>query len=75
MFTLHDRDTTLYTSKRVVAAQRKAQLLFPGPIGEALTEQLDAISALRDLLGPRSLTVRLLVEIELLPWPDPEIGS
>jgi hypothetical protein len=75
MFTLHARDTTLYSSVRVLKAQRKAVVLFPGPVGEAVCEQLEAISALRPLLGPRSLTIRLLVEIESLTWPDPEVGS
>jgi hypothetical protein len=74
MITLHARDATLYGSVRVAKAQRKAVALFPGPVGEALCEQLEAIAALRDLLGPRSLTIRLLVDIESRPWPDPEVG-
>jgi hypothetical protein len=75
MFVLHARDATLYTSVRVDRARRKALVLFPGPVGEVLAEQLEAILVLRSLVGPRSLTVRLLTEIESLPCPDPEVGS
>lgn len=75
MITLHARDSTLYGSMRIDRARRKALVLFPGPIGEVLAEQLEAIMVLHSLIGPRSLTVRLLVEIESMPWPDPEIGS
>jgi hypothetical protein len=75
MTTLHARDSILYGSLRMDRARRKALVLFPGPIGEVLAEQLEAILVLHTLVGPRSLTVRLLVEIESLPWPDPEIGS
>jgi hypothetical protein len=75
MISLHARDATLYTSVRVAKAQRKALVLFPGPVGLALCEQLEAIFALRSWLGPRSLTIRLLVDIESRPEPDPEVGS
>jgi hypothetical protein len=54
---------------RVVAAQRKAHRCFPGPIGEALSAQLDGAYELRALLGPGSLSMRLLAEIESLPEP------
>lgn len=59
--------SSLVDSRRVALAQRKAMRLFPGPIGEALVAQLDCGYELRSVLGPGSLSQRLLAEIESLP--------
>lgn len=56
-------------ASRVRAAQGKAFRCFPGPVGETLAAQLEGVYELRALLGPGSLSVRLLAEIESLPEP------
>lgn len=54
---------------RYAAAQRKARRLWPGPVGEAAAAQLDGGWIVWAVLGPGSLTARLLVEVEGLPEP------
>lgn len=54
---------------RYTAAQLKARRLWPGPVGEAVSAQLDGGWHLRAVLGSGSLTERLLVAIEATPEP------
>lgn len=54
---------------RYVAAQRKARRLWPGPVGEAVAAQLNGGWIVWAVLGPGSLTARLLVDVEGLPEP------
>jgi hypothetical protein len=54
---------------RYAAAQHKARRLWPGPVGEAVAAQLDGGWIVWAVLGPGSLTSRLLVEIEGRPEP------
>jgi hypothetical protein len=54
---------------RYAAAQRKARWLWPGPVGEAVATQLAGGLIVWAVLGPGSLTARLLVEVEGLPEP------
>lgn len=49
---------------RITAAQRKARHLWPGPVGETISATLDDAWTLRSVLGPGSLTQRLLTDVE-----------
>ena len=53
-------------SKRVSRAQLKVKYIYPGVVGEALADQLNVAWHLRTLLGPGSLSERLLEFVEEL---------
>jgi hypothetical protein len=63
------------TVLRVNAAQRKARRIWPGPVGEAVSSQLVSVFDLRSVLGPGSLSERLLVEIEGLSEPVAQVDT